>query len=72
MGRPAEALGADAAQEVIRPMTSEELAAYLAALPVDDEPLTDEDIAAIEAGRLAIEHGDFATTEGIAALVAGS
>ena len=43
-------------------MTAEELKAYLDALPVDDEPLTDSDRQAIEEARRDIASGDVLTS----------
>lgn len=37
--------------------------------PIDDEPLTDEDIAAIEEGRQQIARGEFFTNEEVMALI---
>lgn len=47
-----------AVEKTIDPVTR----ALLLALP-DDEPLTDEDVAAIERSRAAYERGDFVTQE---------
>lgn len=46
-----------------------DLAAYLASLPVDAEPLSDAEVASIEAGRAAAARGEFASAEEVAAIV---
>lgn len=49
--------------QTIPTMTAAELKAYLASLPVDDEPLSPEEQAAYEQGMRDIANGDVLSTE---------
>lgn len=55
----------------ISPVTEEELKAYIASLPVEDEELGDEELAAIAEGKAALERGDVVSAAEIARIVDG-
>jgi predicted transcriptional regulator len=66
-GLPDESLD-EAARRLSPPYPDPVLRAALLA-PINDEPLTDEDIAAIEEGRQQIARGEFVTNEEVMALL---
>lgn len=53
----------------ISTVTEAELKQYIASLPVDDEPLSEDDLRAIAEGEAAAKRGDFATPQEVAAIV---
>ena len=59
-----------AARATLARLVDPVLLAFLTA-PEDDEPLTDEDLAAIEEGRADIERGDVVSLEEVERLLLG-